>query len=102
MLLAFDTSGPHCTAVLANPDGTPVASRSEDIGRGHAEHLMGLVEEVLSEGRSGWQDIECVGCTIGPGSFTGLRVGLAAAQGLTLALNKPGVGVSVFEVLARA
>ncbi|MEL7272100.1 MAG: tRNA (adenosine(37)-N6)-threonylcarbamoyltransferase complex dimerization subunit type 1 TsaB [Pseudomonadota bacterium] len=102
MLLAFDTSGPHCTAVLAKPDGSPVALRSEEIGRGHAEHLVGLVDEVLSEGRLDWHDIERVGCTTGPGSFTGLRVGLAAAQGLTLALNKPGVGVSVFEVLARA
>ncbi|MEM9733319.1 MAG: tRNA (adenosine(37)-N6)-threonylcarbamoyltransferase complex dimerization subunit type 1 TsaB [Pseudomonadota bacterium] len=102
MLLAFDTSGPHCTTVLAAQDGSVIAMRSEEIGRGHAEHLMGFAQDVLAQGGARWSDLTCIGCTTGPGSFTGLRVGLATAQGLALALKKPGVGVSVFEVLARA
>lgn len=101
MLLAFDTSGPHCTVVLAQPDGAVTAYGSEEIGRGHAERLMGLVDHVMGEAGADWTALTRIGCTTGPGSFTGLRVGLAAAKGLALALGKPGIGVSVFQVLAR-
>ncbi|MEE9313985.1 MAG: tRNA (adenosine(37)-N6)-threonylcarbamoyltransferase complex dimerization subunit type 1 TsaB [Rhizobiaceae bacterium] len=99
MLLAIDTSGPFCSAAIA--DGTKViSSQSEELGRGHAERLMPLLEELLDQALVEWTDVTKVACTTGPGSFTGLRVGLATARGLALALNCPCVGVSVFEAMA--
>ncbi len=98
MLLAIDTSGPLCSVALL--DGDSLLERSEDIGRGHAEHLMGMLEAVLGEAGANWNSISRIGCSTGPGSFTGLRVGLATARGLALALNCPCIGVSVFEAFA--
>ena len=96
MLLALDTTGPFCSAALHDGEQI-VASRSDEIGRGHAEYLMPMLEELLAEHQTEWSDIKRIACTTGPGSFTGLRVGLATARGLALALNCPCVGVTVFE-----
>ena len=98
MLLALDTSGPLCSAALH--DGSQIVARqSEDIGRGHAEHLMDLLEGLLVSQNIDWPGITKIACTTGPGSFTGLRVGLATARGLALALKCPTIGVTVFEAL---
>ncbi|EFL88385.1 tRNA (adenosine(37)-N6)-threonylcarbamoyltransferase complex dimerization subunit type 1 TsaB [Ahrensia sp. R2A130] len=98
MLLAVDTSGPDCTVVLADPaTGKIISSASEHLGRGHAERLMTMIGEVLAEVDATYSDLTMIGCTIGPGSFTGLRVGMAAAKGLALAANIPCIGVTVFE-----
>lgn len=98
MLLAIDTSGPFCSAALL--DGDIVVERSDDIGRGHAEHLMSMLEDLIGEAKAGWTDIDRIACSTGPGSFTGLRVGLATARGLALALGCPCIGVRVFEAFA--
>ncbi len=74
--------------------------RSEELGRGHAERLMPLLEELLSQVQVEWNEFKSILCTTGPGSFTGLRVGLATARGLALALKCPCHGVSVFEAFA--
>ena len=99
MLLAIDTSGPFCSAALL--DGDTLIERSENIGRGHAERLMGMLEELLGEAKADWKHIARVACSTGPGSFTGLRVGLATARGLALALDCPCTGVTVFEAFAE-
>ncbi|MFD0916947.1 tRNA (adenosine(37)-N6)-threonylcarbamoyltransferase complex dimerization subunit type 1 TsaB [Pseudahrensia aquimaris] len=99
-LLAIDTSGPFCSAALVSLSGERLADISEEIGRGHAERLMPMLEEVLREVGKVWADVERIAVVRGPGSFTGLRVGLAAARGLALACNIPAQGVTAFEALA--
>lgn len=95
MILALDTSTAACTAALLERDGTVVASRDEVIGRGHAERLMPLIEEML-DGHVPARIL--VG--VGPGSFTGLRVGLAAAHGMAIGWSAPLAGMSSLALLA--
>ncbi|MDD9909027.1 MAG: tRNA (adenosine(37)-N6)-threonylcarbamoyltransferase complex dimerization subunit type 1 TsaB [Ahrensia sp.] len=100
MLLALDTTGLFCSSAVL--DGHSLIEASENIGRGHAEHLMAQIEAVLLRADAQWPDIDRIACCTGPGSFTGLRVGLATARGLALALNCPCIGVTVFEAFAFA
>lgn len=101
MLLALDTSGPFCSAALLDDDGNVVAFKSENIVRGHAERLMPMVSEIRENAGIVWEDVTRIAVATGPGSFTGLRVGLAAARGLALARKIPCHGVSVFEAFKR-
>ncbi len=93
-LLAIDTSGTACSVALLE-NGAVVAERHEDIGRGHAEALVPWIAGLPAGGRA---DRIIVGC--GPGSFTGVRVGIAAAKGLALAWDVPVTGVSSFALIA--
>jgi tRNA threonylcarbamoyl adenosine modification protein YeaZ len=97
MILALDTSTAACTAALFDSAGQCVASRDELIGRGHAERLAPMLEELL-EGRSA--DTILVGA--GPGSFTGLRVGIAAAHGLAIGWDAQVRGLSSLALLAAS
>ncbi len=97
LILAFDTSTAACTAALLLPDGSIVASRDEQIGRGHAERLMPMIAEML-EGHVPTRLL--VG--VGPGSFTGLRVGIAAAHGLAIGWSVPLAGMNSLALLAAA
>lgn len=72
------------------------------IGKGHAEHLMGIVDRVLAQAGKKLAMVERIAVTIGPGSFTGIRVGVAAARGFALALNIPTVGITTLETMAAA
>lgn len=102
MLLAIDTSGPFCSAALWSLEHNKcVAEVSENLGRGHAERLMPMLEELLEKQDAKWSAISKLAVVIGPGSFTGLRVGIATARGLALALDAPCVGVTVFEAFAQ-
>lgn len=74
--------------------------RVNAIGRGHAEVLIDMIDEALGQLDLSYQDLTRIGVTTGPGSFTGVRVGLSAARGLALALDIPVVGVSTLEALA--
>jgi tRNA threonylcarbamoyladenosine biosynthesis protein TsaB len=78
-----------------------LAHRFEARTRGHAEALMPMLEEVLRAARLALSDIEALGVTVGPGTFTGLRVGLAAARGIALARGLPLVGVTTLEAIAE-
>lgn len=100
-VLALDTAGSRCSVGLVAPDGRALALRDPEIGRGHAERLMGLVAEVLNEAGARYAELARIAVSVGPGSFTGLRVGVAAARGLALALGIPAVGVSTLEALAE-
>jgi N6-L-threonylcarbamoyladenine synthase len=75
---------------------------TETIGRGHAEHLMHVVDEALAKAGTALSDVERVVVTVGPGSFTGIRIGVAAARGFALSLDIPAVGVTTLEVMAAA
>lgn len=100
-LLAIDCSAGACSAAVAENAETR-AYELLRLSRGHSEVVMPMVERVLAE--AGWRagDLDVVAATIGPGSFTGLRIGLAAARGLALAVGARTVPVTSLEALARA
>ena len=101
IVLAIDTAGTGCYAALYDPDqDTVLGAAGADIGRGHAERLMEFVDAAFENAGMTLQDIGRIAVTIGPGSFTGIRVGVAAARGLALALGVPAVGVSTLSALA--
>lgn len=97
--LGFDTSAAHCAAALLS-GGQVLAARHEEMARGQAERLFPMLEELLSEARLGWGDLDVIGVGAGPGNFTGIRVAVAAARGLALSLGIPAIGVSVTEAAA--
>lgn len=105
-LLALDTALDASAAAVAAVDaaGRVVtrAERTEMIGKGHAERLLSTIEAVLAEAGLGYGDLGRIGVTVGPGSFTGIRVGLAAARGFGLALGVPVVGVGTLDALAAS
>ena len=101
MILAIDTCLFACSAAVVQ-DGAVRAGRVEPMSRGHQERLAPLVAEVMAEaGGVGFDQLDRIAVTIGPGSFTGLRVGLAFAKGLSAALAIPAVGVGSLEALAQ-
>ena len=104
LLLAIDTAGPDCAVAFARagPGGAEILFRiTERIGRGHAERLMPMIEVALERAGIAFADPERIAVTTGPGSFTGVRVGIAAARGLALALDIPAVGVGSLDAFAR-
>lgn len=101
IVLAIDTAGTGCSAALYDSDRDVVlGAAGEDIGRGHAERLMEFVDGALAAAGLDLPAVNRIAVTIGPGSFTGIRVGVAAARGLALALGIPAVGVSTLSALA--
>jgi len=98
-ILAVDTCLPACSvAVLDDED---VKARAfEPMLRGHQERLAPMVQEAMAASGLSFPDLDRIVVTLGPGSFTGLRVGLSFAKGLGLALNLPVVGVNALEALA--
>src|SRR5580693_5908757 len=100
-LLAIDTALAACSAAVFDAEhGGIVASESLPMTRGHAAALIPLVKRVMDQAGVGFTAIDRVAVTTGPGSFTGLRVGLAAARGIALAAGKPAVGLSTLSVFA--
>jgi tRNA threonylcarbamoyladenosine biosynthesis protein TsaB len=95
MILAFDTSSAACTAALFDDGGACLASRDEQIGRGHSERLVPMLAELL-DGRKA----TCILVGVGPGSFTGIRVGVAAAHGLAIGWDAELLGMSSLALLA--
>jgi tRNA threonylcarbamoyladenosine biosynthesis protein TsaB len=95
MLLAFDTSSAACTAALFDGSGTCIAHADEVIGRGHAERLVPMIAELMGSRRA---DRILVG--VGPGSFTGIRVAIAAAHGLAIGWGAELAGMSSLALLA--
>ena len=100
-VLAIESSSPQGSVALLE-SGRLVVSLTHDEPNAHAERLLPLVEQALAE--AGWSraTIERMGVGIGPGSFTGVRVGIALAQGLALGLGRPLVGVTSLAAMARA
>lgn len=95
--LAIDTAGAGCSAALRLADHGGDAKtfcRYADIQRGHAETIVGQVEAIVDEAGIDYHSLNRIICTIGPGSFTGVRVGIAFAKGLALATGLPLYGLS--------
>src|ERR1700683_1563460 len=101
-LLAIDTALAACSAAVLDTDhgGGVLASDSLSMTRGHAEALMPLIYHVMQRARLAFADLDRIVVTTGPGSFTGLRVGISAARGIALAANKPAVGISTLLAYA--
>ena len=101
LILAFDTAVAACSVALWR-DGVVLAAARETMDQGQAEALMPMIEAVMAKAGASYAALDRVAVTVGPGSFTGVRVGLAAARGLGLAAHKPVIGVMTTEVLAAA
>ena len=97
-ILAFDTSAAHCAAALLWDGG--LILRDEPMQKGQAERLMPMLEGVLAEGGLAWRDLKALAVGTGPGNFTGVRIAVAAARGLSLGLGIPAVGVTRLEAQA--
>jgi len=101
ILLAIDTSASLCAACVWDAAAGRELGRSvRDIGKGHAEQLMAVVDDALAAAGIAYDGLGAVAVAVGPGSFTGIRVGVAAARGLGLALGIPSAGVSTLDALA--
>ena len=99
-LIAIDTAQEACSVGVV--DGDRQVLKSEVIGRGHAERLMDMIAVAMDEAGLGFGDLERIAVTVGPGSFTGLRVGIAAARGLALACSAPAIGIGTLAVHAES
>ncbi len=112
-LLALDAATEACSVALFDEPWSGAAGRDnarridariihrcEEPGRGHAERLLVLVDEVLAEAALALTALDAIVCSVGPGAFTGVRITVAAAQGLAFGANLPVVAVSTLEALA--
>ena len=101
LILAIDTALDACAAGVLDTDaGKLIAQESQAMKRGHAEALMPLLARVMKESGVAFAALDRIAVTTGPGSFTGLRVGLSAARGIGLAANKPVVGLTTLTAYA--
>lgn len=100
-LLAIDTAANLCAACVHDTTAGHELGRSvRDIGKGHAEVLMDVIDEALRKATFAFAGIGAIAVAVGPGSFTGIRVGVSVARGLALALKVPAIGVTTLEALA--
>jgi tRNA threonylcarbamoyladenosine biosynthesis protein TsaB len=101
LILAIDTALDACAAAVLDTDTSQlIAQESQAMKRGHAEALMPLIARVMKASGVGFAGLDRIAVTTGPGSFTGLRVGLSAARGIALAANKPVVGLTTLTAYA--
>ncbi len=101
MILAISTSTPRFSAAVLFEDGTVPAEFSAGLGRRHFLGFMPAVDHVLTASRVLPSDLRAIVVDTGPGSFTGLRVGIAAAKGMAHRLGIPVIGISSLAALAR-
>src|SRR5204862_6943273 len=101
LILAIDTALDACAAAVVDTRNAKViAQESQAMKRGHAEALMPLIARVMKQSGVAFSALDRIAATTGPGSFTGLRVGLSAARGIALAAGKPAVGVTTLTAYA--
>jgi tRNA threonylcarbamoyladenosine biosynthesis protein TsaB len=101
LILAIDTALDACAAAVLDTDaGQLIAQESLAMKRGHAEALMPLIARVMKASGVAFTSLDRIAVTTGPGSFTGLRVGLSAARGIALAADKPVVGITTLTAYA--
>lgn len=101
LILAIDTALDACAAAVLDTDTSQlIAQESQPMKRGHAEALMPLIARVMKASGVAFTSLDRIAVTTGPGSFTGLRVGLSAARGIGLAANKPVLGLTTLTAFA--
>jgi tRNA threonylcarbamoyladenosine biosynthesis protein TsaB len=101
LILAIDTALDACSAAVLDTDANKlIAQESLPMKRGHAEALMPLIARVMKASTIAFAALDRIAVTTGPGSFTGLRVGLSAARGIALAAAKPVVGLTTLTAYA--
>jgi len=101
IVLGIDSALDTCSAALWQ-DGRMLARTVVPGARDQAERLVPIVQETMRGARLAWSDLDRIAVTVGPGSFTGLRVGLAAARGFALAAKRPAIGVTTLAALAHS
>ena len=99
-VLAIDTALEACSAAVLDTENGKVTSESLPMVRGHAEALMPLIARVMKQADMAFSALDRIAVTTGPGSFTGLRVGISAARGIALAAAKPVVGLTTLAAYA--
>jgi len=100
-VLAFDSSGGGCSAAALSGERV-LAADSAPMLRGQAEHLVPMIARVMTAAGLGFGELDLIAVTLGPGAFTGVRIGIATAQGLALATGAPALGLGSFEAVAAA
>lgn len=100
LLLALDASGAAISVAIVR-DGELLAHHHEALARGHAERLPPALASTLAAAGTAPAALDAIAVTVGPGSFTGIRVGLAAARGLGFALGRPVLGITTLEAVAH-
>ena len=101
VILAVDTALGACSVAILM-DGAVLAHRFQEMTRGHAEALAPMVDEIMRQAGIGFDALDRLAVTTGPGTFTGQRVGLAFMRGLRVGLKKPLIGVTTLEAMAAA
>ncbi|MDQ6810839.1 MAG: tRNA (adenosine(37)-N6)-threonylcarbamoyltransferase complex dimerization subunit type 1 TsaB [Actinomycetota bacterium] len=105
IVLGFDTATPATAVGVRLPDGRTLCARDDPRAGehpGHATRLLGMAAELLAQAGISWRELERIAVGVGPGRFTGLRVGIATARGLAQSLSLEIVGVSTLQTLAEA
>jgi len=100
MILAVDTATSTCSVALADQNGT-IAELNYSGRQTHAKHLGTMVDRLLKQANVPLDEVTAFAVDVGPGTFTGLRIGMATVKGLAVALDKPAVGVSSLDALAE-
>jgi tRNA threonylcarbamoyladenosine biosynthesis protein TsaB len=100
-ILAIETGSRACSVAVFNSPTDIPASLHQQTDHGHATMLMPMIEQAMAQAGCGYTDLARIAVAVGPGSFTGIRVGLAAALGLSLASGVPVVGISSFLTVAE-
>lgn len=101
-ILAIDTALAGCSVAFYDHENEKCFEVIKAMPRGQAEILVPTIDDVLEQSGAVYKDIDAIGVTIGPGAFTGIRIGLSTARSLGLVLNKPVIGLTTLEVLASA
>jgi tRNA threonylcarbamoyladenosine biosynthesis protein TsaB len=100
VVLGIDTSGSWCSAALVR--GAERCVRRAEVGNAHSDHVLAMIEAVLGEAHLTLDDCAAVAFAAGPGSFTGLRVGCAVAQGLAFGASLPVASIGTLEAIAHS
>ena len=98
-ILALDSTAEACTAALCD-DGRLIAEMTINTGNTHSQTLLPVVEQILKISETTLEEVDAFACSTGPGSFTGVRIGVATVKGIAYGKNKPCVSVSTLDALA--